>query len=430
MQKPREPAEDARRIYDALKEKRPVLFYRGLTVSALLADRPCLTLSDVWLPDERKHRAMRARGIPESDITGNGSNFDKVKAFLTCLPQMVGSAIPEAVMADLIALGGCEESFRESSGELWHRGAEYLAKEPLHPSDRFRAARGALVGCTIEELPLLVGATLPARPVLLLGALTDPTSPQFLKSLQTVAEMQGISICDLATLTVALTKLVDTAAACGCRGALADYSTLSAFVRPNPYGAEQALKARLQGQVCDGAALLLLRAQIERILGQAYAKNGFFLIADLPAATECPAYSFSVAAFEKLLQYLQSCNGFVRTLLRHSAAELPVGLATLLGKFAKEDGTPQLTFGISGVGATRAALENAIAFYLEAGCGSALVGIAEDDIHYITAYARENFATALAAHLGENNAPFGYYMAGEYAAAIHADNAAAFFGFH
>lgn len=77
----------AHRLYHEYAEHQPILDYHcHLSPKEVAEDRHFRSITELWLGgDHYKWRAMRANGIPEELITGNGSDWEKFKAWADTL---------------------------------------------------------------------------------------------------------------------------------------------------------------------------------------------------------------------------------------------------------------------------------------------------------------------------------------------------------
>lgn len=79
----------ARTLYHDFAEKMPIFDYHcHLPVSEIAADKNFENLTQIWLKgDHYKWRAMRANGVEERLITGQGSDFEKFRAWAATVPK-------------------------------------------------------------------------------------------------------------------------------------------------------------------------------------------------------------------------------------------------------------------------------------------------------------------------------------------------------
>ena len=81
-------------IYGWVKDLPIVDWHNHLDPKALQEDAPFGSLYEVWVkPDPYKHRAMRICGVPERLITGDAPESEKMAAWESTLPKLVGNPL-------------------------------------------------------------------------------------------------------------------------------------------------------------------------------------------------------------------------------------------------------------------------------------------------------------------------------------------------
>ena len=81
-------------LYGWVKDLPIVDWHNHLDLAAIAADRPLGSLYEVWVKaDPYKHRAMRICGVPERLITGDAPETEKMAAWESTLPKLVGNPL-------------------------------------------------------------------------------------------------------------------------------------------------------------------------------------------------------------------------------------------------------------------------------------------------------------------------------------------------
>ena len=82
-------------LYHDAAETMPIFDYHNhLNPKAILDDEQMDNLTQVWLGgDHYKWRAMRAMGVPEELITGNGADYDKFLAWARTIENSIGNPL-------------------------------------------------------------------------------------------------------------------------------------------------------------------------------------------------------------------------------------------------------------------------------------------------------------------------------------------------
>ncbi|MCI9121799.1 MAG: glucuronate isomerase [Oscillibacter sp.] len=87
--------ETAKTLYHGTAEQLPILDYHcHIPPREIAEDRKFDSITQVWLEaDHYKWRLMRAAGVPEEQITGGASDWEKFRAFAWTMPQIIGNPI-------------------------------------------------------------------------------------------------------------------------------------------------------------------------------------------------------------------------------------------------------------------------------------------------------------------------------------------------
>ena len=87
--------ETAKRLYHQVAENQPIIDYHcHIDPREIAEDRKFESITQVWLGgDHYKWRLMRAVGIPEDQVTGAASHWEKFLAFARTMPQIIGNPI-------------------------------------------------------------------------------------------------------------------------------------------------------------------------------------------------------------------------------------------------------------------------------------------------------------------------------------------------
>ena len=88
-------SETAKTLYHNAAASLPIIdFHNHLSPAAIYEDRSYNDLTEVWLNgDHYKWRAMRANGIPERLITGDGCPYEKFLAWADTVQNCIGNPL-------------------------------------------------------------------------------------------------------------------------------------------------------------------------------------------------------------------------------------------------------------------------------------------------------------------------------------------------
>ena len=428
-------AELQKKLYDGIEKMPAVALGVGFSVAEILRDRPFVTPVELWARNERLVRALEFSGVPRESIGGAAADFEKLTAWLLALPKTVGATVAADLAADLGRLGISVPPSAEYGEALWRAACDTLAGENVTPRVLLSQNRASFVIVDVTEPPMTQPLGGGIYPLVSFDAIFRIESPEFSSRMAAFLRTTGGNIEDCATLERVVSTQLSRYAALGARALVVDVSGYSRFERPNPYHAGQAFA---RGMVGEGALLTvreiaIWRAQVLRILGFAAKESGLSIVWRVRPKTEHVLGDFSVHALEKLLFYLEERGALVPTMLSLAAGDLPRGLARLLGRFCRKDGTPLLCFGIEGAGAATAALARSFAFYAEHGALPLLLGITDSDVGHFAQPTRLRFARVVAGGLARFAATDGDGLFGEQALlsaarGVMGEQAAAFFG--
>ncbi|MCL4103546.1 UNVERIFIED_CONTAM: hypothetical protein GTU68_059625 [Idotea baltica] len=120
----------ARRLYHDFAENQPILDYHNhLPPEDIANNRQFSNLFEIWLEgDHYKWRAMRANGVPEELVTGNGDPFEKFLAFAKTVPHTLRNPLYHWTHLELKRYFGIDELLDGNSAKrIWDQANEQLA---------------------------------------------------------------------------------------------------------------------------------------------------------------------------------------------------------------------------------------------------------------------------------------------------------------
>ncbi len=85
----------AKLLFENYAAKLPIIDYHcHISPKEIAENKSYSSITELWLGgDHYKWRAMRSCGVPEKYITGDGSAYEKFKAYATCLPKLIGNPL-------------------------------------------------------------------------------------------------------------------------------------------------------------------------------------------------------------------------------------------------------------------------------------------------------------------------------------------------
>ena len=138
----------ARELYHRFGEGQPIFdFHCHLSPQEIREDQRFETITQVWLSgDHYKWRLMRANGVPEELITGDGDPYEKFLAWARTVEKSVGNPLYAWTHMELKNYFGVEELLSEKTAPaIWQACNEKL-QEPGF------SARGLIVQSNVKAL--------------------------------------------------------------------------------------------------------------------------------------------------------------------------------------------------------------------------------------------------------------------------------------
>ncbi|MCR1833740.1 glucuronate isomerase [Oceanobacillus caeni] len=144
--------EKAKELYQSVKDIPIYDFHCHLSPKEIYEDKNYETITDLWLGhDHYKWRLMRAYGIDESLITGDGDSFEKFKAFINMLPKTIMNPMYHWCYLELARYFNHFEGVQHSdAGELYQKLNEKLQQPDMSPRNLLRKSNVRVV-CTTDD---------------------------------------------------------------------------------------------------------------------------------------------------------------------------------------------------------------------------------------------------------------------------------------
>jgi glucuronate isomerase len=222
-------------LYEGFARRQPIIDYHNHLPPAHIADEHRFrSITEIWLEgDHYKWRAMRAAGVPERNITGDSTDWEKFEAWAATVPQTLRNplyhwthlelAFPFGVKGKLLGPGTAREIFDHCNRRLGER--EFTAPgllqqydvrivcstddpaDDLAAHDRHAARTQATTGAHTKLFPTW-------RPDKALGVHDLPAWNGWVDRLSAAAD---VAIGTLPALRDALARRHEAFAARGCR---------------------------------------------------------------------------------------------------------------------------------------------------------------------------------------------------------------------
>ena len=141
----------AQKLYHNYVANLPIIDYHNHLPPQEIADnKKFKNITEIWLKgDHYKWRAMRALGINEKFISGNGSDEEKFKAWASCLPQTLRNPLFHWSQMELKNPFGVNEYLNEkNASSIYAKCNKLLAKDTLSTQGILNHYKVELVGTT------------------------------------------------------------------------------------------------------------------------------------------------------------------------------------------------------------------------------------------------------------------------------------------
>ncbi len=288
----------AKRLYHDYAAKQPIIDYHcHLSAKEICENKPAHDLTELWLlGDHYKWRIMRANGIEESLVTGDGDNYDKFLAFAKTLPYAIGNPVYHWTHLELQRYFGIDEILNETTApDIWERTKAMMA-DGKHTPQYFIKQSNVYALCTTEdpadtleyhhriaEEGLLSTKVVPAyRPDNVLHV-----EKQGWKShIERLEKASGVKIHDFDSLTKALSVRMDEFEQAGCVASDHGFEDMPFL----PVG--KAMAAAAFGKALAGGTLNCeetegYMTELMLWLGREYAKRGWAMELHVNAMRNC-----------------------------------------------------------------------------------------------------------------------------------------------
>lgn len=146
--------DSAKRLYQFTK-KMPIFDYHcHLDPKVFFENQPFEDIVELWLGgDHYKWRLMRANGISEKNITGNGDNLSKFKAWAQTLSRAFGSPLYHWSHLEMQQVFGIDDVLTmDNWEEVYHEMNRQIRERHLGPRDLILAANVSFIGTTDAPL--------------------------------------------------------------------------------------------------------------------------------------------------------------------------------------------------------------------------------------------------------------------------------------
>lgn len=147
----------AKKLFHEFTDKMPIIdFHCHLSPQEIYENKNYPNLTRIWINDgsigdHYKWRLMRANGVPEDLITGDGDDYQKMVAWSKTIEKAIGNPLYEWTHLELQRFFGITETFSSKSvKEIWDKANEMLATDDFKPRSLIKNSNVKVV-CTTDD---------------------------------------------------------------------------------------------------------------------------------------------------------------------------------------------------------------------------------------------------------------------------------------
>ena len=254
----------AKALFHTYAENLPIIDYHcHVPPKDIAEDKQYHNITELWLGgDHYKWRAMRQCGVDEAYITGNASDYDKFKAFCTCMPKLIGNPMYHWSHLELQRYFDCDLIINEANCDtIWNLCNEKLASPSMSVRNIIKMSNVEIV-CTTDD----PADTLEYHKMLAADKSFDvKVYPAFRPDkglninkagitayMKKLSEVSGIEITDVAGYEKALAARLDYFCELGCKTSDHGFDSYTKFIYPDSfYEVDQIFKKALASDGAD-----------------------------------------------------------------------------------------------------------------------------------------------------------------------------------
>lgn len=278
--------ETAQRLFHKYAKDMPIFDYHcHISPKEIWENIGYENITQVWLyGDHYKWRIMRAVGIDEKYITGDGTDYEKFVAYAKALSQAIGNPLYHWSHLELRRYFGVEEIINEANAPIiWEKVNAKL--QNLRCRDLIAMSNVKLIGTTDDPIDSLeYHQKLQADPTMKTKVVPsfrpdkaiEITKPEYASYIEKLSAVSGIAIRDFASLKAALEKRVEFFHENGCRVSDhgLDYAPYAAYTEAE---IDAIMKKALAGEAVTETEREKYRTAVLLFCAQQYAAKGWVM---------------------------------------------------------------------------------------------------------------------------------------------------------
>ncbi len=358
------------KLYHNYAENMPIFDYHcHLSPRMMYEDKPFGNITEIFLGgDHYKWRYMRSNGIDEKYITGDADDYDKFKAFCSCLKYAIGNPLYHWTHLELKRYFGVESAVTEENcDKIWEQCNKVIKDSKMSPSSLINSSNVAVICTTddpvdslewhkkIKEKGHIKAKVCPAfRPDFLIN-IEKETFKEYIEKLEKVS---GIKISSYDDLLSAVYNRIDYFHAVGCR--ISDHA-LDGVPFNNEHSADTVLKRAIVGGKLSSSEIEAYKCSVLIDLAKKYKSLGWTMQLHIGALRNNNARMFEklgadtgfdsiadyaiAAPLSALLNAMDETDNLPKTILYTLNPKDNYVLATMIGNFQSSETAGKIQFG-------------------------------------------------------------------------------------
>jgi len=358
------------KLYHDYAADMPIFDYHcHLIPQMMYEDKPFENITQIFLGgDHYKWRYMRSNGIDEEYITGSASDYDKFKAFCSCLQYAIGNPLYHWTHLELKRYFGVEEVVTaENCDIIWEKCNKVIKETQMSPAKLINGSNVAVIGTTDDPIDTLEWHKKIAEKGHINAKVYPSFRPDFAINIDKdtfvpyvgkLAAVCGKEIKSFDDLISALYERIEYFHSFGCR--ISDHA-LDGAPYSMVYDAAEVFKFAMNGETLTQEEVDSYKCAVLVALGKKYKElkwtmqfhigalrnNNSRMFAKMGADTGFDSIAdYSIAAtLSALLNEMEKNDNLPKTILYTLNPKDNYVLATMLGNFQSSEAPGKIQFG-------------------------------------------------------------------------------------
>lgn len=360
------------RLYHDYAKDMPIMDYHcHLSPQEIWEDKEFKNITEVWLGgDHYKWRAMRLNGIPEKNITGDGSDYDKFMAYAQTLSRCIGNPLYHWTHLELQRYFDVYEVLNEETAPaIWEKCNAVITSGEFSARKLIEKSNVKMIGTTDDPVDSLeyhqkikAENKLSAKvlPTFRPDKGVEINLPAFIPWVESLGKVVGKEIKEYSQLLEALEERVHYFHDNGCR--MSDHGIVSVPYAEASLEEVEAIFAKgLAGEKVTEEEENKYKTYTLQFFGRLYAKLGWVMQLHMGALRNNSAKMFKklgadvgfdsiddvqiAKPLSKFLDSLQETDQLPKTILYTLNPVHNYVLGTMLGNFSTDSPRGKIQFG-------------------------------------------------------------------------------------